>query len=121
MGCPQIFIKYSFYFHLLVFNNINECAWYIRSTYSQYPFNYDSHTLVVLISCHFSCNSLELSFCDANGLAFLEFVNLTRSYNNVINIGSADDFEALNLVFGYNQWHVDNSIANVSLAIKKRR
>ena len=34
-GCPQIFKKYSFYFQLLVFNNINECAWYICSTYSQ--------------------------------------------------------------------------------------
>lgn len=74
---------------------------------------------MVLISCHFSSHSLELSFCDANALTFLEFVYLTRSYNNVINIGSADDFETLNLVFGYNQWHIDNSIANVCFAIIK--
>ncbi len=55
-----------------------------------------------------------------------QIYNCILQANNIItNIyalqeaGSTEDFEALNLVFGYNQWHVDNSIANVSLAIIK--
>ena len=95
-GYLQVFIIYSFYFHvgLSVINNVYECAGDIGCAYCKQPIDDDSYALVVFVSGDFSCHSFEFSVSDAYCLAFLESVKFAWGDDDVVCIDCADDFEA---------------------------
>lgn len=103
----------------LVFNLLQVCAGDVCGADGQEAAEGDSHTAVVLVARHPSDHTPEFPFEHAHQVAFHEFPCIVGNRHDVAGLGSTDNLQTLHLGFGYDQWHIDNPAANVSVRIVK--
>ena len=98
-------------------DRFNKRTRHISRCYGQQSVNYDSYTLLSMVTRNLSYYSLECTINDTYSLPSLKFPNLRWHNNDIFCIGCTDDFEAFYLTVWDDEWFFNKLRSFVEMAI----